>query len=143
MVIKCFLFFIDLKRKEIIRNVLDIYSTPESSKRCKSSSGDEDQTPPSRMVPASSTVDVPDSTTSFADAYDAQFHSHQNHFYDPNLYTSPYSRFAPTYPFPYSPMTPMGHSSTSNPFTLAATGGGRYASPYTFTSPYYQHPTSS
>lgn len=122
---------------------LDLYETPESSKRCKSSSGEEDQTPPSRMVPASSTTDVPDSTTPFTDSYDNQFHSHPSHFYDPNLYASPYSRFTPTYPFAYSPMTPMGSTSTSNPFTLAAAAASRYSNPYAFSSPYYQHPTSS
>jgi hypothetical protein len=122
---------------------LDLYITPESSKRCKSSSGEEDQTPPSRIVPASSTADVPDSTTPFADIYDNQFHAHQSHFYDTNLYGSPYSRFTPTYPFAYSPMTPMGPTSTTNPFTLAAAAASRYSSPYTFSSPYYQHPTSS
>ncbi|CAF2941531.1 unnamed protein product [Rotaria sp. Silwood2] len=121
----------------------DLYTTPESSKRCKSSSGEEDQTPPSRIVPASSTIDVPDSTTSFTDSYENQFHSHQSHLYDPNLYTSPYSRFAPTYPFTYSTMTSIGPTSSTNPFTLAAAAASRYSSPYTFSSPYYQHSTSS
>ncbi len=118
----------------------DLYATPESSKRCKSSSGEEDQTSPSRVVPTSSTIDVPDSTTPFTDSYENQFHSHQTHFYDPNFYTSPYSRFAPTYPFTYSP---MGPTSSTNPFTLAAAAASRYSSPYTFSSPYYQHSTSS
>jgi hypothetical protein len=118
---------------------LDLYETPESSKRCKSSSGEDDQTPPSRIIPASSTVDVPDSTTPFTDLYDNQFHSHQTHFYDPNLYTSPYSRFAPAYPFAYSP---MGPTSAANPFTLAAAAASRYSSPYAFSSPYYQHSTT-
>ncbi|CAF1433232.1 unnamed protein product [Adineta steineri] len=117
----------------------DLYTTPESSKRRKSSSGEEDQTPPSRVVPTSSTVDVPDSTTPFTDSYEHQFHSSQTHFYDPNLYASPYSRFTPTYPFTYSP---MGPTSSTNPFTLAAAAASRYSSPYTFPSPYYQHSTS-
>ncbi len=122
--------------------LLDIYSTPESSKRCKSSSGEDDQTPPSRIVAATSTVDAPDSTTPFTDSYENQFHSHQTHFYDPNLYTSPYSRFAPTYPFTYSTMTPIGPTSSTNPFTLAAAAASRYSSSYTFPSPYYQYSTS-
>ncbi|UJR35234.1 hypothetical protein I4U23_027999 [Adineta vaga] len=114
----------------------DLYSTSESLKRCKSSSGEEDHTSPSRVVPTSSTVDVPDSTTPFTDLYENQFPSHQTHFYDPNLYSSPYSRFTPTYPFTYSP---MGPTSSTNPFTLAAAAASRYSSPYTFSSPYYQH----
>ncbi|CAM4856086.1 unnamed protein product [Rotaria socialis] len=117
----------------------DIYGTPESSKRCKSSSGEEDQTPPSRVVPTSSTIDVPDSTTPFTDGYENQFHLHQNQLYDPNLYASPYSRFAPTYPFTYSTMASMGPTSSTNPFTLAAAAASRYSSPYTFSAPYYQH----
>ena len=120
----------------------DLYSTPESSKRCKSSSGEEDQTPPSRLPPTSSTVDVPDSTTAFTDHYESQFQSHQNNFYDPNFYSSAYSRFNPTYPFTYSSMTPMGPTSSTNPFSLAA-AASRYTSPYTFSSPYYQYSTSS
>ncbi|CAF2117622.1 unnamed protein product [Rotaria magnacalcarata] len=117
----------------------DIYGTPESSKRCKSSSGEEDQTPPSRVVPTSSTIDIPDSTTPFTDGYENQFHLHQNQLYDPNLYASPYSRFAPTYPFTYSTMASMGPTSSTNPFTLAAAAASRYSSPYTFSAPYYQH----
>jgi hypothetical protein len=122
---------------------IDLYTTPESTKRCKSSSGEDDQTPPSRVIPTSSTIDVPDSTTPFTDSYENQFHSHQAHFYDPNFYTSSYSRFAPAYPFTYSSMTPIGPTSSTNPFTLAAAAASRYSSPYTFTSPYYQHSTSS
>ncbi|CAF4523654.1 unnamed protein product [Rotaria sp. Silwood1] len=121
----------------------DLYATPESSKRCKSSSGEEDQTPPSRIVSTSSTVDVPDSTTPFTDSYENQFHSHQSHLYDSNLYASPYSRFAPTYPFTYSTMTSIGPTSSTNPFTLAAAAASRYSSSYTFSSPYYHHSTSS
>lgn len=119
-----------------------MYGTPESSKRCKSSSGEEDQTPPSRIVPTSSAIDAPDSTTPFTDVYENQFHSHQSHLYDPNLYTSPYSRFTSTYPFTYSAMTSMAPTSSTNPFTLAAAAASRYSSPYTFSSPYYQHSTS-
>ena len=115
----------------------NIYPTPESTKRRKSSSGEEDQTPPSRIMPASSTVDVPDSTTSFTDFYENQF---QSHFYDPNLYTSPYSRFTPTNPFAY---TPMASTPSTNPFSFAAAAAAsRYSSPYSFSSPYYQYPTS-
>lgn len=135
---------ISVTREEIHRvSSIDIYSTPETSKRCKSSSGEDDLTPPSRIVPASSTVDIPDSTTPFTDPYENQFHSHQNHFYDPNFYASPYSRFAPTYPFTYSPMTTMGPTSSTNPFTLAAAAASRYSSPYSFSSPYYQYSTTS
>ncbi len=108
-------------------NHQNIYPTPESTKRRKISSDEDDQTPPSR--------NVPDSTTSFTDLYENQF---QSHFYDPNLYTSPYSRFSPTYPFPYTPSTP-----TTNPFSLAAAAAAScYSSPYSFSSPYYQYSTS-
>ncbi len=100
----------------------NIYPTPEPAKRRKISSDEDDQTPPSRHVP--------DSTTSFTDLHENQFHSH---FYDPNLYTSPYSRFPPTYPFTY---TPMASTPTTNPFSLAA--AACYSSPYSFSSPYYQ-----
>jgi hypothetical protein len=116
-------------------NHQDIYPTPESSKRRKTSSDEDDQTPPSRVLPVNHTVDVPDSKTSFTDFYENPF---QSHFYDPNLYTSPYSRFTPTYPFPY---TPIASTPTTNPFTFAATS--RYSSPYSFSSPYYQYSTSS
>ena len=119
-----------------------MYTTPESSKQCKSSSGEEDQTSPLCALPTSST-DTPDSTTALTDLYDNQFHSHQHHFYDPNLYPSPYSRFASTYPFGYSPMTSIGPTSSTNPFTLAAAAASRYSSPYTFSSPYYPSSTSS
>ncbi len=116
-------------------NHRNIYPTPESSKRRKTSSDEDDQTPPSRILPANNIGDVPDSTTSFIDSYENQF---QSHFYDPNLYTSPYSRFTQTYPFAY---TPMASTPTTNPFSLAAAAAAsRYSSPYSFSSPYYQYP---
>ncbi|CAF3816966.1 unnamed protein product, partial [Adineta steineri] len=74
---------------------------------------------------------------SFTDFYENQF---QSHFYDSNLYTSPYSRFTPTYPFTY---TPMASTPSTNPFSLAAAAASRYSSPYSFSSPYYQYSTSS
>ena len=116
-----------------------IYPTPESSKRRKSSPGEDDHAPPSHILPATSTVNVPDSTTSLVDLYENQFSSH---FYDPHLYTSPYSRLTPTYPFPYTPM-----ASTPNTFAAAAAAAAaaasRYPSPYSFSSPYYQYATLS
>ncbi|CAF0876618.1 unnamed protein product [Adineta ricciae] len=115
----------------------DVYSTPESSKRCKSNSGEDDRTPPPRLLSTNQTVDVPDSTTSFTDFYENPF---QSHFYDPNLYTSPYSRFTPQYPFSY---TPMASTPSTNAFSLAAAAASRYSSPYSFSSPYYQYSTSS
>ncbi|CAF1250140.1 unnamed protein product [Adineta steineri] len=115
----------------------DVYPTPESSKRCKSSSGDDEPISSSRLISANNTVDIPDSTTSFTDFYENQF---QSHFYDSNLYTSPYSRFTPTYPFTY---TPMASTPSTNPFSLAAAAASRYSSPYSFSSPYYQYSTSS
>jgi hypothetical protein len=56
------------------------------------------------------------------------------------LYTSPYSRFTPPYPFAYTPMT---STPSTNAFTLAAAAAAsRYASSYSFSSPYYQYPTT-
>lgn len=108
----------------------------DSTKRRKLSSDEEDQIPPSKNT----FENIPDSSTAFNDSYDQQF---QSHFYDPNLYASPYSRFTPTYPFAYTPMasTPAG----TNPFSFAsaAAAAGRYTSPYSFSSSYYQYPTSS
>lgn len=117
----------------------NVYPTPESTKRRKISSDEDDQTPPSRQLPTNHTLDVPDSTTSFTDSYENPF---QAHFYDPNLYTSPYSRFPPTHPFAYPP---MASTPTSNPFSFAAAAAAAscYSSPYSFSSPYYQYPTSS
>ena len=116
----------------------NIYPTPEPSKRRKISSDEDDQTPPSRQLLPNHTLDVPDSTTSFTDSYENPFPAH---FYDPNLYTSPYSRFPPTHPFAY---TPMASTPTNNSFSLAAAAAAsRYSSPYSFSSPYYQYPTSS
>jgi hypothetical protein len=119
----------------------DMYATPEVTKRSKSSPAEDDYTPPSRIVP---TVDLPDSTTPFADFYENPF---QSACQDPSMYSSPYSRFAPTYPFAYSPMTPAGSSPSTNPFTYAAAAAAaaaaRYSSPYSFSSPYYQYPTAS
>lgn len=110
----------------------------DSAKRRKLSSDEEDQAPPSRILPSKNTIDIPDSSIIFNDSYEQQF---QSHFYDPSLYTSPYSRFTPTYPFACTPMasTPTG----TNPFSFASTAAGRYTSPYSFSSSYYQYPTSS
>lgn len=115
----------------------DVYPTPESSKRCKSDSLEEERTPPSRLLPSNQPVDVPDSTTSFTELYENPF---QAHFYDPSLYASPYARFTPTYPFAY---TPMASTPSSNAFSLAAAAASRYSSPYSFSPSYYQYSTSS
>ncbi|CAF2050644.1 unnamed protein product [Rotaria magnacalcarata] len=115
----------------------NIYSTPEQSKRRKSSSGEEDQIPPSHIIHTNGSINIPDSTTSLTDLYENQF---QSHFYDPSLYASPYSRLTPTYPFSY---TPISSTPNANPFSLAAAAASRYSSPYSFSSSYYQYPTSS
>ncbi|CAF2521907.1 unnamed protein product [Rotaria sp. Silwood2] len=117
----------------------NIYSTSESSKRRKSSSGEDDQIPPSHIASVNSTANIPDSTTSFTDLYENQF---QSHFYDPSLYTSPYSRLTSTYPFSYAP---MASTPNTNAFSLAAAAAAssRYTSPYSFSPSYYQYPTSS
>ena len=110
-----------------------IFPTPESSKRRKSNSIEDDQTPPSRIVSMNNTLNVPDSTTSFTDIYESQF---QTNFYDPNLYTSPYSRLTSTYPFAYTPMASTPHT---NPFSLTAATASRYSSTYSFSPPYYPY----
>ena len=119
----------------ILLMTVDVFITPDTSKRCKTSYTEDDQTPQSRMVP---TGEQTDSSNPFIDSYEQQF---PPNFYDPNISNSPYLRFTPNYPFPY---TPAASTPSSSPLAFAAAmAASRYSSPYSFSSHYYSYPSSS